>query len=969
MKTLVFNSFYFQIIIFAKFVRCIVALLINLILLFMKRTCYFVFLIIAGIIVSCTSAKKDSGITIPFEKYTLPNGLTVILTEDKSDPIAAVAVVFHVGSSREVTGKTGFAHLFEHMMFQKSENVGEDQLFKLIQGAGGELNGGTGQDATMYYEVIPKNALEMALWLESDRMGYLENTVTQSAFANQQNVVQNEKRQSVDNAPYGFNDYLILKNLYPKGHPYSWDVIGEMEDLQKATVEDVKAFHKKFYSPNNATLVIAGDINKDEVKPLVQKYFGEIPKGETIESRSPMLAVLDRTIQLYHEDNFAKAPRLTLVFPSVEQYSKESYALDYLGELLSNGKKTPLYKVLVKDKKLTSSVSARNNSQELAGDFTITVTANPGVSLTEVKKAIFEAFDMFEKEGFSGDDLKRIKARNETYFYNSFSSILSKAFTLGQYQMFKGDPQYYSKDFEGGQSVTMEDVKNAFQKFIKGKNYVETSFVPKGEANLAVESSVNAGIVEEDVTKAAEVKETASAEEPYTKTPTSFDRSVQPPVGPDPEVTIPSVWTSSLSNGMKIYGIKQSELPIVQYSIVISGGHLLDRLDKAGVASMTASLMNEGTKNKTPEELEDAIKLLGANISFYGSSENITVRVNTLARNFEKTIAFVEEMLFEPRWDEEQFSLAKSRVINNLKRNKANPSYLASNELYKLIFGENNIMSVEAVGTEESVASITIDDLKDFYNKNFSPSLAQFIIAGDIDQQRVEAALAGINDKWKAKEVAIPEVKVAEAPSKSQIYFIDVPGAKQSVIYIGCPSIPRTNPEYYPAYVTNYKLGGSFNGIFNLILREEKGFTYGARSNFSAAKNYGTFMASSMVRTNSTLESVEIFKREMEKYRDSIPQEYVDFTKSALLKGNARNFETLGNLLNMLNDIAAYNLPVDYIKQQEAFVKGLTVEKQLELAKKYIDPSRMYYVVAGDAATQIKDLEKVGLGKPILVKD
>jgi len=935
----------------------------------MKKTLsVFLFLSIL-VLLSCSTNKSDPGISVPFEKYTLPNGLTVILHEDKSDPIAAVAVVFHVGSSREVQGKTGFAHLFEHMMFQKSENVGEDQLFKLIQGAGGELNGGTGQDATMYYEVVPKNALEMALWLESDRMGYLENTVTQSAFANQQNIVQNEKRQSVDNAPYGFSDYLILKSLYPAGHPYSWDVIGEMADLQNATVEDVKSFHKKFYSPNNATLVIAGDINKEEVKTLIEKYFGEIPEGEPIEKRSPMPANLEKTIQLYHEDNFAKAPRLTLVFPAVEQYTKESYALDYLGDLLSNGKKTPLYKVLVKDKKLTSSISARNSSQELAGDFTITVTANPGVNLTDVKKAIFEAFDMFEKEGFTEDDLKRIKARNETSFYNNFSSILSKAFTLGQYQMFREDPQYYAKDFIDGQAVTSEDIKNAYQKFIKGKNYVETSFVPKGEISLIAENSVNAGIVEEDVTNAAEVKDIAQQDEAVVKTPAKFDRSIQPPVGTDPEVTIPSVWTGSLGNGMKIYGISQSELPLVQYSLVIAGGHLLDAIDKAGVASMTASLMNEGTKTKTPEELEDAIRLLGASISFSGGSENITVRVSTLARNFEKTIALVEEMLFEPRWDEEQFGLAKSRVINNLKRNKANPNYLASNTLYKLIFGEGNILSVEAVGTEASVETITIDDLKNFYEKNFSPSLAQFLVVGDIDLKRAEAALAGINTKWKAKEVLIPEVKIPAPPVKSEIFFVDVPGAKQSVIYIGCPSIPRTDPDYYPAYVTNYKLGGSFNGIFNLILREEKGFTYGARSNFNGAKNYGTFMASSMVRTNSTLESVTIFKTEMEKYRDTIPQEYIDFTKSALLKSNARNFETLYNLLSMLNNISSYNLPTDYIKQEEAFVKGLTVEKQLELAKKYIDPTRMYYVVAGDAATQLKDLEKVGLGKPVLVKN
>jgi len=289
----------------------------------MKKS-LFLLLIISGVMLSSCS-KKATGpeISVPMEKYTLDNGLTVILHEDKSDPIAAVAIIFHVGSSREVPGKTGFAHLFEHMMFQRSENVGEDQLFRLIQGAGGELNGGTNQDLTMYYEVIPKNAIEMALWLESDRMGYLENTVTKAAFVNQQNVVQNEKRQGVDNQPYGFNEYLILKNLYPKGHPYSWDVIGEMEDLGNATVEDVKGFHKKFYSPNNATLVVSGDINKEEIKSLIEKYFGEIPKGETIEARGAIPAGLTSTVKLYHEDNFAKAPRLTMVFPTAEELSED----------------------------------------------------------------------------------------------------------------------------------------------------------------------------------------------------------------------------------------------------------------------------------------------------------------------------------------------------------------------------------------------------------------------------------------------------------------------------------------------------------------------------------------------------------------------------------------------------------------------------------------------------------------------
>ena len=397
----------------------------------------------------------------------------------------------------------------------------------------------------------------------------------------------------------------------------------------------------------------------------------------------------------------------------------------------------------------------------------------------------------------------------------------------------------------------MADVKMAYEKYIKGKNFVETSFVPKGQTSLIVENSVKSDIVEEDVNKAAEVKAAAVADEPVIKTPSKFDRSVQPLAGPDPEVTIPPVWNSVAGNGMHIWGIVQNELPLVQYSIVLSGGHLLDEPGKEGLANLTASSLNDGTKNKTPEQLEDAIKLLGASISVYADNENITISVNTLARHFNKTLALVEEMLLEPRWDEEQFNLAKSRVKNNIKNNQADPNYLASFTLNKLIFGEGNVLATDLLGTEASINALTIDDLKGFWEKYFSPSIANFMLVGNMDQVNVEKALAGLNEKWKSKEVSLPKIKTQEAPAKSQIYFVDVPGAKQSVIYIGGPSITRSNADYYPAYVANYKLGGSFNGIFNLILREEKGFTYGARSGFTSATNYGKFSASSMVRTNS----------------------------------------------------------------------------------------------------------------------
>lgn len=934
----------------------------------MKKAIYLIVCSMIITILSCSVQKKETGLSVPFEKYTLPNGLTVILNVDHSDPMVSQVMLYHVGSSREAEGKTGFAHLFEHMMFQQSENIGRGQFDKELTNVGGENNGFTSEDATNYYENVPSNALETAMWLESDRMGYLENTVTRNSLANQQNVVQNEKRQSVDNSAYGFKYELIAKNLYPAGHPYSWTVIGKMEDLTNAKVEDVKAFHSKFYAPNNATLVLSGDFDPTEVKALVEKYYGEIPAGLPVEKRVAMPVTLPVTKKLYHEDNFAKAPQITIVYPGVEQYTKDAYALDFLGELLAGNKKSPLYILLVKEKKLTSAVTANNGSQELAGDFSISVTANPDINLTDVEKTIFEGLQKFEKDGFTEEDITQIKNKKETEFYSNYESVLGKALELANYNAITGDPGYYQRELAAIQAVTKEDIMNAYNKYVKGKNFVEVNFVPKGKANLIVEGSVNAGIIEEDVAKAAEVKTVETADEPFVKTPTKFDRSKRPGLKPDPSLNIPVVWTSSLDNGMKILGIQHHELPIVQYSIIIGGGHNVEEIPKAGLASIVASLMNEGTKNRTPEELETAIGLLGASIRVTPGNDNITINVKTLTKNFAQTTALVEEMLLEPRWDSIQFGLVKSRMINSLKKNRAYPNYLANTNMIKLLFGADNILSVDFYGTEASINGISKDDLKSYYQKYFSPSNARLVVAGDVDEPKVKETFASLNKKWSATEVLPKPVKVYSPPTKSNIYFIDLPGAKQSYIYIATHSVLRTNPDYYPLEVANYMLGGSFTSVLNNILREEKGFTYGAHSRIIASREYGLFMAASLVRTNSTLESVNIFKNEMEKYRKSMTQEYIDMTKNALIKGNAMRFETIDSLLELLRNISTYDLPLDYIKTEEAYLKSLTVEKQLEIVNKYIDPNKMYYVVVGDAKTQLDNLSKVGFGKPYLIK-
>ncbi|UCE41819.1 MAG: insulinase family protein [Candidatus Aminicenantes bacterium] len=934
-----------------------------------SRVRFFVFVLALILLVpfGCKKAAEEVELKIDYEKYTLANGLEVVLHEDKSDPIAAVAVQYHVGSNREEVGRTGFAHLFEHMMFQESQHVGQDQFFKKIQAAGGMLNGGTNRDGTIYFQVVPKNALEMVLWLEADRLGFLTPTITKEAFANQQNVVKNEKRQG-ENRPYGYTSHIVGKLLYPEGHPYNWTVIGSMADLTLATLKDVHEFHGKWYRPNNATLVVAGDFDKEQTKLWIEKYYGEIKSGEKKDDPKPQLVTLDKIKMAYWEDKYANTPELNMIVPTVESYHPDDYALSGLGYLFSYGKKAPLYKVIVEEKKLAPSVSGFQMSNEIAGEFRIRIRTFPKVDLDDVKAAIEESFQRFETESFTEEDVKRIKAGLETQFYNGISSILGKSFQLARYNEYAGSPGYVTQDLENIKAVTKEDILRVYETYIKGKPYVMTSFVPMGQLDLIVEGSESFTIEEEAAAAEKIVTERGVEEFKVEPISTSFDRSQEPPIGPDPEITLPTIWKDELSNGIKIYGIEHTELPLVQFSMTIKGGQLLDDMDKVGVAHLITDMMMEGTKNRTPLELEEAIDELGAYINMYTSREAITISVNCLMSKFNDVYQLVEEILLEPRWDEKEFDRIKKQTVENINRSKVRPTTVARNVFNKLIYGNNHIFSIPTLGTVVSVDAITIDDLKAYYEKNLSPSFTHVGIVGNISQQDAVSKLRSLEEKWAAKDVTFPEFELPASTEKSMVYFVDFPGARQSVIYIGNLAMPATDPDYYPAYVMNYKLGGSFNGFVNLILREEKGYTYGARTVFSGSLQPGTFIASSQVQSQATLESVQIFRDLMLKYREGIAPEDMKFTKDALVKSNARNFETLGALLGILNNIATYNRPDDYIKQREEFVKNLTPEAHKELAQKHIDPDRMIYLVVGDAATQMKALEKLGFGDVTLIE-
>ena len=532
---------------------------------------------------------------------------------DRSDPVVAVALTAHVGSAREKEGRTGFAHLFEHLLFLESENLGKGGLDKMSARIGGSgANGSTSRDRTNYFQTVPKDALEKMIWAEADKLGWFINTVTEPVLAKEKQVVKNEKRQSVDNSPYGHISYVIDKALYPADHPYNWQVIGSLDDLQRATLEDVKEFFRRWYVTNNVTLVVAGDFDTAQAKAWVEKYFNEIKPGEPVQRQPKRPGVLKQIVSFYHEDNFATVPQLTRTWPSVEFYHPDSYPLAVLVNYLSQGKKAPFYQVLVENRKLTDDVNMSNDTSELAGQIELGVRAFADKDLDEVSRAFDEAFAKFEKEGMSEKDLNRIKAGQETQFYASLSSVLGKGFQLAQYNIFANDPGFVAKDIQNILAVTPGDVTRVYNKYIKNKPYVTTSFVPKGKLALALERSTKADVVEEKIVQGAEQEVDPSAQATYQKTASSFDRSVEPPYGPAPEVKIPAIWENKLANGLRVLGIQNTEVPLVQFDSLIDGGQLLEDINKVGVANLMARMLTQGTARKTPLELEEAIQQLGA---------------------------------------------------------------------------------------------------------------------------------------------------------------------------------------------------------------------------------------------------------------------------------------------------------------------------------------------------------------------
>jgi zinc protease len=900
--------------------------------------------------------RKGSEMVIPYEKYVLPNGLTLLIHEDHSDPLTHVDVTYHVGSAREQIGKSGFAHFFEHMMFQGSDHVGDEQHFKIVSSAGGTLNGTTNRDRTNYFETVPNNQLETALWLEADRMGFLLDAVTQQKFEVQRSTVKNERGQNYDNRPYGLAGENVSKTLYPYGHPYSWMTIGYLEDLDRSNVDDLKNFFLRWYGPNNATLTVGGDVKPAEVVKLVEKYFGPIKSGPAVQNMKLPAPVLTADRYVSYEDN-VRFPMLQMVFPTVPQYHPDEVAVDALAEIIGGGKTSLLYKNLIKTQKAVQA-QAYHPTSELAGELTITSLSLPGKGLDSMEVLVRRSLAEFEKRGVTDDDVARFKASREADLINGLSSVSGKVSQLASFQTFTGNPNRLPQELQRVRSLTKADVLRVYNQYIKGKPAVILSVVPKNSSKLVAKASnFTASKANYKVPK----DEYAGLK--YVKATDSFDRSKQPKGGANPVVQVPPVWREDFENGLRVMGSRNAEIPTVTMLLTMRGGHRLEQAtpNKAGVASLTAAMLNEGTQKYTGEQFSAALDRLGSTIRVYGGEDNTTLVVSSLTKNLPATLALAEEMLLHPRFDQADFDRLKKQTLEGIANQNTQPVTIANKAYARLLYSPGDIMGVPSSGTTATVSALTLDDVKQFYQQSYAPNVSYLTLVGDVDQKEVVPRLAFLKS-WARKNVTLPAGETAQQPDKTRIYFINKDGAAQSEIRVGyLTNLPYdATGDYYRAYLANYILGGAFNSRINLNLREDKGYTYGARSGFQSTRYVGPYTAQAGVRADATAASVKEFMSEIKNYRNGATDDELQFLQASVGQQDALRYETAQQKAAFLGRLLEYDLPNDYVRQQSEILKALKREDLQASAQKYLPADNMYIVVVGDRAKSFPGLSELG---------
>lgn len=912
---------------------------------------------------------------IPYSKYKLPNGLTVLIHEDHSDPIVHVEVTYHVGSNRETMRRTGFAHFFEHMMFQGSENVADEEHFKIVQGAGGSMNGTTNKDRTNYFETIPSNYLETALWLESDRMGFLLPAFTKKKFEVQRATVKNEKDQRYGEG-YGALAEIQDETIYPYGHPYSWQTIGYVDDLNEADSSDLRNFFVKWYGPNNAILVISGDVNTEATIKMVEKYFGSINRGPEVPPLPKQPVTLEESKNV---TSFAKVvfPLSSITFPTVATFHPDEAALDLLSSLLGNGKNSVLYKTFIENESCVQAI-ASNSTQEIAGEFNFIIVPYPralgGLSEKDVKDSLIAALAKFEAGGITDQDLFRVKQSLIANYYGIIETVASKSSVLTQYEMLlPGRDFTLQDDLDRYQKVTKEDIMRVYRKYIKDKNYACVNILPHPsyEANRSFKVPAYESINQykkEQPNKSSYVGLTYKA--PVDEA--GFIRKNHPVIPLAKAVEVPNFFQVNYDNGVKIIGTKSTESPRVYFSINIRGGHRFETNKvKNGTAQMLADALNESTKNSKSVDIDNKLDELGSQIQFGASDQAVTCYVECYKDKIAETMAILEDKLFNPAFDAKEFKTNKKAQLESISQQNLSEVSFGSKSFFSLLYGTENPIGAPALSDYKAASGISIDDVKNYYNNFISSNLTTVTIVGDVDEAMIKEKLAFLK-KMNNKNLTMPVFNNFPETGKTQIYLVNQDYAKQTNLLMGYRTIPYDiEGDFFKASIMNFVLGGNFNSRLNLKIREDKGWTYGISSGFrSVGTNHpGFYLISAGIKTSATDSAIMEIMKEVKNYRENgITNEELEFTKQSLIGNDALKYESPGAKLGFLSQIVIYSLERNFNEKRADIVKNMTKEQINEYAKKLLSLDNFVIMCVGDDALIKDKLEKMGLGKVKVIK-
>lgn len=894
----------------------------------------FIFMIAIQISAQQTSAELLKGIDIKYEKFVLDNGLTLIVHEDHKAPIVAVNIWYHVGSKNEKKGKTGFAHLFEHLMFNGSENYDNDYFQEMEKIGATDLNGTTNEDRTNYFENVPTSASDIALWMESDRMGHLIGAITQAKLDEQRGVVQNEKRQG-ENEPYGGVWELITRATYPAGHPYSWSVIGSMEDLNAASLEDVQEWFKTSYGAANAVIVVAGDIDSKTALEKVNKYFGDIPSGPPISKHDVWIAKRIGEQREIMQDRVPQS-RIFKVWNVPEWGSKEGTDLDLLTDIFSSGKTSRLFKRLVYEEQIATSVSSYVDLKEIAGQFYIDVTAKPGQDLKKIEQIIDEELNKIISEGPTEKELERVKTQYFSRFirgseriggFGGKSDILASNMTYG------GSPDYYKTTLQQISDATVSGIKNTAAKWLSDGVYVlEVHPFPE-----------------------------------YTTTDTGADRTKLPETGEAPEVKFPEIQRTTLSNGLKIVLAERPSIPVVNFNMIFDAGYAADQFTNPGTAKLTMDMLDEGTKTKSSLEISEELSMLGANLNSGSSLDNSSVSLSSLKANLDGSLKIFADVILNPSFPENELSRLKKQLLATIQREKVTPIQMALRVFPKLLYGEGHAYGnpLTGSGTESSVEKITKDDLMKFHKDWLVPNNATLVVVGDITLNEVKSKLENLFKDWKSQTTPEKNISSIDDNLKPTVYIMDRPGSQQSLILASSIAPKRSSEDEIAIQTANNILGGQFTSRVNMNLREDKHWSYGASTFIMGTKAQRPFIVYAPVQTDKTKESMFEIKKELTNVLGEKPISMEEFEKDKQnqILSLPGGWETMGSVGGSLSEIVVYNLPDDYFSKYSSKVASLNLNEVKDSTGKIVKPENLIWVVVGDKSKIEEGVKSLGFGE------